>query len=163
MKTTCYSAPWGRPLIVISVTAIVLCALASVLVFQRGHGVTAWAALLFPGIILGSLPFTIRGYAITDDAILVRRLFWKTRLPLSSLESAQYEPGAMRGSLRIFGNGGLFSFTGRYRNKQLGSYRAFVTDPRQTVVLRFSGRTVVISPASPGEFVEKLNSSGAGR
>ncbi len=53
------------------------------------------------------------------------------------------------------GNGGLFSFTGFFRNKALGTYRAFVTDPRKTVVLHFPRRTVVISPGSPKEFVHE--------
>jgi len=62
----------------------------------------------------------------------------------------------MRGSIRTFGNGGLFSFTGFYRNRLLGAYRAFVTDPRQAVVLRFPKRNVVVSPGAPEEFVRDL-------
>lgn len=62
----------------------------------------------------------------------------------------------MRASLRTFGNGGGFSFTGRYWNKRLGSYRAFVTNPARSVVLRWQDRTVVVSPASPEEFVREV-------
>jgi hypothetical protein len=84
---------------------------------------------------------TVRGYTVTSDTILVQRLFWTTRLPLAGLQSARFEPEAMRWSIRTFGNGGLFSFTGCFRNKLLGAYRAFVTDPRRAVVLRYSGRS----------------------
>ena len=102
----------------------------------------------------------IRGYTTTSDAILIHRMFWTTRLPLVGLRSVEYEPEAMRWSIRIFGNGGFFSFTGLFRNKQLGVYRAFVTDPRRTVVLRYADQSVVISPATPEEFVRDLNKSG---
>jgi PH (Pleckstrin Homology) domain-containing protein len=72
------------------------------------------------------------------------------------LRSAQFEPDAMRQSIRTFGSGGLFSFTGCYRNKALGAYRAFVTDPHRTVVLHFPTRTVVVSPSAPEEFVHDI-------
>jgi hypothetical protein len=62
----------------------------------------------------------------------------------------------MRWSVRLWGNGGFFSFTGFYFNRLLGRYRAWVTDPRRVVVLRFPARTVVISPAEPEEFILDL-------
>lgn len=64
----------------------------------------------------------------------------------------------MRRSIRIFGNGGLFGITGIYRNKTLGIYRAYVTDPKQSVVLQMTSRVVVISPAYPRAFLGDLHS-----
>jgi hypothetical protein len=90
------------------------------------------------------------------DAILVHRLLWSTPLPRVGLRSAQVEPDAMRGSLRTFGNGGAFSFSGFYYNQRLGSYRAFVTDPRRAVVLRYATRRIVLSPDSPEYFLRDL-------
>lgn len=107
-------------------------------------------------MLCGSALFTVRGYSVTPDAILIHRLLWTTRLSLAGLHSAQVEPDAMRRSLRLFGNGGLFSFTGFFRSKALGVYRAFVTDPHRTVVLHFPTRTVVLSPSAPEEFVHDL-------
>jgi len=121
-----------------------------------GRGAVSWAGWLPLVILVGSAPFTIRGYTVTSDAILVHRLFWTTRLPFSGLESAKFEPEAMRGSIRTFGNGGLFSITGYYYNRALGAYRAFVTDQHRTVVLHYSRRTVVVSPSSPEEFVRDI-------
>jgi len=151
-----YKAPWSTSLIIISSLVTVLCAglAISFILSRRGPlSLFAWALL---AIIFGSALFTIRGYKVTSDAILIQRLFWTSRLPLSGLKSAQFEPNAMRGSLRTFGNGGLFLFTGFFRNKPLGAYRAFVTDPHRTVVLRFPSRTIVLSPSVPEEFVHEL-------
>ncbi len=160
MKT--YQAPWGKPLIVCSG---LLSALAVASVFAAVHLRTfispaflaPFAQWLLPALVLGCLPFMIRGYAITDDAILIRRLFWTTRLDRNGLISAEFVLKAMKGSLRTCGNGGVFSFTGWYWNKSLGFYRAFVTDLNRTVVLRFGKRTVVVSPDVPEDFVEHLN------
>lgn len=115
---------------------------------------------LLPAVLLGICAlFTVRGYVITADALLVRRLLWCTRLPWGAkapLQSVQPVPDAMRGSIRLWGNGGLYSFSGLFRSKALGSYRAFVTDQHNTVVLRFAGRTFVVSPASPQDFASDV-------
>ena len=156
-----YEAPWSTSLIVMSVLTTVVC---------LGVTVGAWLSIaakhppaeldcvaLLPLVILfGTALFTIRGYSISSDNILVYRLLWQTALPRAGLESAQFEPEAMRGSIRTFGNGGAFSFTGFYYNKRLGSYRAYVTDPRRAVVLCYANRRVVLSPATPEDFVNDL-------
>ena len=156
-----YEAPWSTSLIVMSVLTTVVCLGAStgawlILAARHPSGALGFAALLPLVILFGAALFTIRGYSISSDSILVHRLLWSTALPRASLESAQVEPDAMRGSLRTFGNGGAFSFTGFYYNKRLGSYRAYVTDPRRTVVLRYANRRVVLSPATPEDFVQYL-------
>ena len=151
-----YPAPWGKSLVVVSTLATVLCLAITLSLTGLLHGWLRWEALLPLAIVLASAPFTIRGYTVTPDVLLVHRLFWTTRLSLAGLESAQVEPEAMRGSIRTFGNGGLFSFTGFYYNRLLGAYRAFVTDPRQAVVLRFPKRKVVVSPGVPEKFVRDL-------
>lgn len=157
-----YQAPWGKPLVICSVSLV---ALSVVSIFagdaMRSHAAPAFLApfaqWLLPLIVLGCLPFMIRSYEITDDAILIHRLFSSTQLERSGLKAAAVVPQAMRKSLRICGNGGVFSFSGWYWNKSLGFYRAFVTDMNRTVVLRFEKKTVVVSPDEPEEFVKALS------
>ena len=156
-----YDAPWSTSLIVMSSLTTVLCLGISAGAwweFAAKHqpGPLGWLALLPLVILFGTALFTIRGYTFTPDVILVHRLLWSTTLPRAGLESARVEPDAMRRSLRTFGNGGAFSFTGFYYNKRLGSYRAFVTDPDRAVVLRYATRRVVLSPDMPEDFVHDL-------
>lgn len=158
MKT--YKAPWGRALIVVS-TLLVVLSVANVVLFQfllpeEPRGLVLVAQWTLPLIVLACLPFMIRGYEITEDAILIRRPFWTTRLDRAGLKSAEVIPKAMSKSLRTCGNGGGFSITGCYWSKPLGFYRAFVTDLNRTVVLRFESRTVVVSPGEPEDFVKEL-------
>jgi len=158
---TLYKATWGKPL---KWTSALLVALAVVNVFGMSFlpkGIPGWSLTLgqwvLPVIVLCCVPFIIRGYAITEDSILIKRPFWTTRLDRAGLSSAQVIPQAMGKCLRTCGNGGGFSFTGWYWSKSLGSFRAFVTDQNRTVVLRFGKRTVVVSPDSPEDFVNELN------
>lgn len=151
-----YDAPWSRSLVVISALTSLLCVGISLGLVWNNRGAFPWPGVLPLGVLGAAALFTVRGYTLLPGAVLVHRLCWSTRLPLSGLELARFEPDAMCGSIRTFGNGGLFSFTGYFRNTTLGSYRAYVTDLRRTVVLRFSGRVVVLSPAGPEDFVAQL-------
>ena len=137
---------------IVSLLATILCADYAYDAFIHARVVSGTLVLAF---LIGCALFTIRGYTVTPDAILIHRLFWATSLPLAGLQSAEFEPRVMRWSIRC-GNGGVFSITGFYWSKRLSGYRAFVTDLRRTVVLRYTGRTVVVSPSSPEEFVQEL-------
>jgi hypothetical protein len=110
-------------------------------------------------ILLAAVPFVVRGYELRDGTLYVRRLCWTTRVALGGLREAAIDPQAGAGSIRLFGNGGLFSFSGWFRNAKLGRYRAFVTDWQRAVVLRSVGGTVVLSPADPASFVDDLKMS----
>ncbi|MEI8233512.1 MAG: PH domain-containing protein [Verrucomicrobiota bacterium] len=154
MKT--FRAPWGRTLkwVSVLVSVLLIAFLWSTTFGPHGRN-TLFLELLWMLLPITAL-FTIRGYTVTPEAILVHRPFWHTRLPREGLLSATVEPKAMKGSLRTCGNGGLYSFTGWYWSKKLGRYRAFVTDLNRTVVLRWEKRTVVISPDDPEGFVREV-------
>jgi hypothetical protein len=119
---------------------------------QFGIGV----ALVPVAILLGAIFFMVSGYAIEGNDLFVERLFTSTRLSLAGLDRAWIEPAVCKGSLRIYGNGGLFSFSGLFYSKRLGRYRLFATDFSHAVVLIFPDRTVVITPVTPHAFIEFL-------
>ena len=156
-----YEAPWSTSLIVISALTTVVLLGVSAGAWWEAHAnhhqaALGWVTLLPLLLLFGCALWTIRGYTISSDSILVHRLLWSTELPKTGLVSAEVDLEAMRGSLRTFGNGGAFSFTGFYYNKRLRSYRAYVTDPHRTVVLRYANRRVVLSPDKPEDFVQEL-------
>ena len=157
-----FRAPWSKSLIVASTFATLVCLGAAFALWTLPgdpsfEPLRSWLGFLPLAIIFACALFTVHGYSIENDTLLVDRLFWKTRISLRELQSVKFEPAAARRSVRTFGNGGFFSFTGYFRNQQLGSYRAFMTDRRRTVVLRFSDSVVVISPDKPEEFVKVIN------
>jgi len=157
MKT--HTAPWSPLLIVLSALATLLCVgIAGSVFFCKKHGWEEWAFFMPLVLTAGCALFAIRGYTVTPEAILVHRLLWSTRLPREGLTSAEFVPHAMRGSIRTCGNGGFFSFSGFYWSRKWKSYRAYVTDPRRTVVLRYGRRTVIVSPGIPEDFVRELAS-----
>ncbi len=159
MVARIYRAPWSRLLAVSSIVATVVCVgVGFGIPILAGFSALHWAIPLFFALPPACALFAVRGYRISETEILVLRPGWVTRLPRAGLASASVEPHAMKSSLRLWGNGGFFSFTGLFWNKRLGRFRAFVTDGRRSVVLRYAGRTVVLSPGEPEEFVRELQS-----
>lgn len=150
-----HPAPFSTLLRIVSAAGSLILLGGAATLYLAPPPVPRWLALLPLSVLAACLLFTVRGYTIDGRTLLIHRLLWSTRLSLDGLQSARVEPGAMRGSLRLFGNGGLFSFSGLYRNAHLGSYRAWVTDLKLAVVLRFPDRTWVVSPADPEAFVRQ--------
>lgn len=158
MNTNTFKAPWGRTLCWVSLFASLIIVAAMVPMFWKIKPEALRWMMALPALILaGAALFIIRNYTIQPNGLAIRRLLWTTQISLSGLQSAELMPDAMRSSLRLFGNGGLFSITGWYRNGALGNYRAFVTDLTKTVVLRFSTKTIVVSPQNPEQFISEIS------
>jgi hypothetical protein len=152
-----FRAPWSKSLSVMTATTLAVLALIMLAALFAPMRPPALAAVLLIGLppLLAGAAFAgrVRGYVLTEDAISVRRGCWNTRLPLAGLRSVTGDVEAMRGSIRVLANGGVFSFVGRYWNMKLGWYRAYATDPGRAIVLRYARLTVVITPHDPQHFI----------
>jgi hypothetical protein len=161
-EQTVFGAPWGRVIKLATGAAVLVMATVIVvpLLALSSKPAPLWVRWSAPALVLGIFGvtglFAVRGFELHGRELRVQRAFWQTRIPLHDLREAYADPTAMRGSLRTFGNGGFLALTGWFRNKRLGNYRAFVTDPGRCVVLRFKQRTFVVSPDDPAAFVSAL-------
>lgn len=160
MASSFFKAPWGNTLIAITaLTCILLLAIVLLGLLTGPRSQPLWIGLMvvMPLTILSITGLlTIRGYTLTASTLRVQRLFWDTKIALTDLQTAEVDPQAMQNSLRTWGNGGLFSFSGRFRNQKLGAYEAFATDLKRTVVLTFPNRRIVLSPENPEAFVHRV-------
>jgi hypothetical protein len=156
-----FAAPWGIEVKMMTIGGSLIC-LGAPLYFAFPPDGTLSDELMFycmkaPLLLwLGSLLFTIRGYSITEDCILIHRLIWATRLPLEHLNEVNLDGATFRNSMRCFGNGGIFGISGLYYNRREGTFRAFVTNTTRTVLLKFASRTILVSPDDPKRFVSAL-------
>jgi Bacterial PH domain len=162
-SSNAFGAPWSTLLKVATAFSVVVLAgvgITFITVVPRDLAAGlpfSFAMLSVFGTFSGSALFVVRGYEIEPNVLLVRRLLWSTRIPLDNLTNAWADETAMKGSLRLFGNGGLFVFAGLFTNRKLGRYRAFATQPRNSVVLKFTNRTLVVTPDRPLEFLQTLS------
>lgn len=154
------AAPWPSLLKASSALVTILLlgvAVAAYRVVPVASGFTHYFGIgiaVVPSLILIlSLLFMVTGYGVSSSSLAIQRPLWVTDIPLGGLGRVFAEPEICKGSIRLFGNAGLFSFTGLYRSARLGRYRLFATDFACAVVLECPHRTVVITPADPEAFV----------
>jgi hypothetical protein len=155
-----FKAPWSaglRRLSIYSISILVAVVLAAIVARQYSPAPVTLAAIALPILILiAAAACMVKGYVLTNDEIVVKRLGWSTRFDLQGLRSVSGDNEAMQGSLRLFGNGGLLSYSGYFWNRKIGRYRAFATDPSRAVVMRYADRTVVITPDDPQRFIVRV-------
>lgn len=147
-----FRAPWSGLVATITLCVILLLALVGTVV-PSGIGIFVW--LMIPVFAA----FAPRGYTLGEDAFRIQFIGRRKEIAYDGLRDVRVTPGVMTGSLRIFGNGGVFGFTGLFRNPKLGRYRAWVTDPALTVVLEYEDRILVLSPEHPHLFAEQLRAN----
>jgi hypothetical protein len=104
-------------------------------------------------LVASTLPFAIRGYTLTSRNLVIRRLGFDTTLALDELRVVRGVADDVRGSLRLWGNGGLFAITGWFWNRRLGRFRMFATDLSRAVLLEFARRKVLVTPHDPQAFI----------
>ena len=157
MTTIEFRAPWGHTVRARTTVALVLFAVIMLSAALAPMDVPRLFRMVLivvpPLIVAAAFAGRVRGYTLTENAITVHRGIGKTRLPLAGLRSVRGEVDAMRGAIRVTGNDGFFSITGRFWNRTLGWHRAFATDLSRAVVLRYPDRTIVITPHDPQHFI----------
>jgi Bacterial PH domain len=156
-----FSAPWSRSVrvaTVASVAGLLVMVLAGVFAGPRQLAVLRGALVGVPlAVLLATLPFMVRGYVLTESHIEVRRLGWSSVLPLAGLIAVTGQPEGFSGSVRLFGNGGLFGISGWYWNRRIGRFRAYATDPGRMVLLRYrDGSQVVVTPHDVQHFIVRV-------
>jgi len=156
-----YSAPWSPAVKVIttlSLTLLLGVSLYGAVFFSRSvTPLVRLAISVLPlAVIVGTLPFLVRGFLLGPGELRIQRLGWQNRFRLKDITSVELNAEALRGSIRLCGSGGLFGFFGWFRNRTLGLYRAYGTDPKLAVILRMHQRTIVVTPEDPQRFVAEL-------
>ncbi|MFN0069020.1 MAG: PH domain-containing protein [Limisphaerales bacterium] len=160
-----FTAPWGRSVKILTPVAvgiIALLAAGQILAAQLVPTVPKWVFALGLVVPVAALVVTalcaVRGYRVdaVQDALVILRPGRETALPLAGLEGAEVRPDAFRGVYMKAGSAGFFGYLGWFRSRALGSFRAWVTDPALSVLLRFPGRQIVVSPDDPAAFIAAL-------
>lgn len=140
--------------------------------------ITAAVFLLFIGISIASGTFMVGllglavigisyglsplSYVVTPEFICIKRIFGNAIIPLSSVREVRVAvPEDLKGSLRVFGNGGLFGYYGLFRTSALGICNWYITNRSKAVVLITAGKAVLVSPEDMTGFVDTVQSMAA--
>lgn len=134
-----FRAPWDNWVKVMS-------ALFVLLLLFIGFTVQSWLLTAFPFIIMLLAAFSVTGYSVDGGKLYIHRLGWSTTYNLEQLTLIQYEKNITMGSRRLCGNGGVFAYTGSYKNAILGKYHAYLTNLSDCLIIGFDQKKIAISP-----------------
>jgi hypothetical protein len=115
---------------------------------------------LFMLLVLGSYAYSPRSYAISGDALVIKRLIRNIRIPLDSIREVR--PGTrddLTGGIRLWGSGGMFGYYGLFNTGSLGKSTWYVTDRSRTVIVRTATKTLVLSPDDVQGFLGALKAT----
>lgn len=121
--------------------------------------VAMYAFSILPLIIFVTWLFSVTGYFLEDNILFVKRPLWKTTIVLPPGATAQEEPEVRKGLLKTMGNGGLFGYTGGFRNRKLGNFKTYATNWSHAVSITSEADSfsIVVTPENPLLFIQNIN------
>lgn len=107
-----------------------------------------YGALLIPIVLLVTWLFSVKGYTILNGKLTVQRPLWETEIELPPDAVFTREPEIRKGLIKTNGNGGVFGYTGHFKNKKLGNFRAYATNWSYAVSITSASTklNIVITP-----------------
>ncbi len=99
-------------------------------------------------------------YQIKNNSIVVHR--YASDVVFSHTEIKKIEiipPQKLRGSIRIFGVGGLYGYFGQFSNRDLGYMTWYATQrDNEAVLIELNNqKKIIITPDKPEQFVDELS------
>jgi len=112
-------------------------------------------------LILGlAYAWSPRGYAISGQSLVVKRLVGNVGIPLESVREVRAAAADdLSGCIKVFGNGGLFGYYGLFRTSKLGTCTWYVTSRRNSVVVVAERKTMLFSPDDVDGFVAAVRAA----
>jgi hypothetical protein len=150
---------------------IIVCVLVPALTHSRVSGagsainMVPWFTLT-PLIVLMVLMYLLKPSEIVLDggSLRIVRLLGPVTIPLSEISLARpLDESEVKGSLRTFGNGGLFGYFGKFYNSQFGHMTWYCTQRKNYILIELNNnKTIVISPDEPAAFLSELKAQAPG-
>lgn len=118
-----------------------------------------YTIVILPLVIFITWLFSVTGFTLENNTLIVSRPFWKTTIVMPPGATAKLEPEVRTGLLKTMGNGGLFGYTGGFRNKTLGHFKAYATNWNHAVsiVSEENNFKIVVTPEEPEQFILCIN------
>lgn len=161
MEAKYFNARWDNLLKWSTAVVIVILAIMLRLSFLPQFAPTGYAAVIrttVAAIFLASFLFAPRCYVVVNNSLIIKRYLGHVAVPLSEIASVRaLDAGEIRFAIRTFGVGGFFGYYGRFWCRSIGSFRAYITDRSNCVVIQTRhGHKIVISPENRLEFLELI-------
>jgi hypothetical protein len=125
-----------------------------------GFQVWPLAGILLLTTVL-SFAFAPMGYELRGRTLRITRPLGAREISLDGLQEARAAVASdFSGTIRLWGNGGLFGYYGLFRTSALGTCRWYLTNRRNAVVIVAANETVLVSPDDHDAFLSAVHEAG---
>ncbi len=115
----------------------------------------AFVTSLILGIIFLTYLFAPKGYEVTLDGLLIKRLLRSFTIPSKEIVAVNRVEKISSG-IRLWASGGLFGYFGLFWLSGLGRVWVYVTNKNKLVLIKTKDKKYIISPKDPNGFLSKL-------
>lgn len=160
-----YTASLGTISIVITVLLASMGLLTPMLLVPTGEQEPdlIWVCAFFPGLIFIILTISYlympRWYIVSPKGILTGRRISDVLIPIEAIDNARTVTEEEMGfAIRLFGNGGVFGFTGYYFSRKMGRMRLYATRKSHYVlIIGNENKKIIVTPDNPEAMVDAIN------
>ena len=109
-------------------------------------------------IYTGAYLFKPGSYEITDDALIIHMPSNNVTIPIQDLSKVEIiNIEKMKSTKGLFRTRGLFGYSGRFSNPQIGSFTAYATRKNKTILVQTNkNEKYILTPDKPAKFVRQL-------
>jgi hypothetical protein len=144
--------PWGILLMTVGFSSI------PVLIPSNSIWFMLFPIIILLIILLFTFLYSPQGYSVDIDHVVVHRRINNYFIPRKNLiEIREVSKEEMGLPIRLFGNGGVFGYTGIFRNRSLGSMEWFASQQKNYVLLTNDRKKkIILTPDDVNGFLEAL-------
>jgi hypothetical protein len=157
-----FSAPFDRTsqFVTIAVSGCIALIYIFILNFQKDMPDFAKIMLIVVFLVIVAIPyfFSVRRYTLGSNTLEISFILHKRTIAIADITEIVFpNHNNLAGSIRLFGSGGFFGYSGHYYLKSIGKYIIYANSTRNTVLIRSKqGKTFVLAPETPENFVAIL-------
>src|SRR5215831_8317634 len=129
------------------------------LFFQFGGKIVSISLSSFLVIIYaGAYLFKPGSYEITDDALIIHMPSNNVTIPIRDVSKVEIiDIEKMKSNKGLLRTRGLFGYSGKLRNPQIGSFTSYATRKNKTILVQTNhNEKFILTPDKPAKFVRQL-------
>lgn len=113
--------------------------------------------LIVLGLLLSTYFWHPKSYEVTEGGIVIKRPIGSKLIGFSRIKQVNRVKNDDLGFVfRLFGNGGLFGFTGLFKSRFYGDLTFYATQQRNYVIVETDLKKYVLTPDEPLKFVKSV-------
>jgi hypothetical protein len=158
-----FKASYDWPVKIMTASFILLYAVIIALSIRNIETITVGAiiSLFVLTAVLSAYFWHPQSYKVTSGGIVIKRPIGSKLIGFSTIKQIKpIEKDDFGFIMRVFGNGGLFGYTGIHKSAVLGETTFFATQQRNYIMVETDLKKYILTPDEPVDFMKSVENKG---